>query len=158
MAPRVKAERKVKTEEVTRKPLSVPTSASWYFPGAVNPYERDALSKFGTIKALGGESNYMGVREFMVNTSRQRPGVFLAATACRRALAVHDALAVVRVHSFLEDEGLINAAISVEARPVPFAPLVRILGTLKGGRMQGGERDECSSLRLVGAVGFAPLC
>ena len=161
MAPRsakkAKTESAAKAEGAPRQPLSVPSSASWYAAGSVSAYEQTALAASGAITALGGDANYAKTRDFIVDAARQRPGAFLAATACRRALAVSDALAVVHVHAFLEAEGLINADVSAEARPVPFAPLVR--GAGGRGSARGASAPALAvAQRWIAGEGGACLC
>ena len=50
---------------------------------------------------------YLSYRNFMIDTYRLNPTEYLTSTACRRNLA-GDVCAVVRVHAFLEQWGLIN--------------------------------------------------
>ncbi|VDK49721.1 unnamed protein product [Cylicostephanus goldi] len=57
----------------------------------------------------------------MVDTYRLNPFEYLSATACRRNLA-GDVCSIVRVHSFLEQWGLINYQVDSDARPAPIAP------------------------------------
>lgn len=47
----------------------------------------------------------------MINTYRLNPGEYLTVTACRRNLA-GDVGAIMRVHGFLEQWGLINYQVS----------------------------------------------
>ncbi|KAJ1345839.1 hypothetical protein KIN20_000462 [Parelaphostrongylus tenuis] len=57
----------------------------------------------------------------MVDTYRLNPFEYLSATACRRNLA-GDVCSIIRVHSFLEQWGLINYQVDSDARPAPIAP------------------------------------
>jgi hypothetical protein len=50
---------------------------------------------------------YKDYRDFMINTYRLNPSEYLTVTACRRNLA-GDVGAIMRVHAFLEQWGLIN--------------------------------------------------
>lgn len=50
---------------------------------------------------------YKDYRDFMVNTYRLNPAEYLTVTACRRNLA-GDVCAIMRVHQFLEQWGLVN--------------------------------------------------
>lgn len=64
---------------------------------------------------------YKDYRDFMVNAYRLNPHEYLTVTACRRNLA-GDVCAIVRVHSFLEQWGLINYQCSAATRPSMLAP------------------------------------
>ena len=50
---------------------------------------------------------YKAYRDFMINTYRLNPSEYLTVTACRRNLA-GDVCAIMRVHAFLEQWGIIN--------------------------------------------------
>lgn len=63
----------------------------------------------------------MAYRNFMIDTYRLNPTVYLTATACRRNLA-GDVCSIVRVHAFLEQWGLINYQVDFETRPAPMGP------------------------------------
>lgn len=63
----------------------------------------------------------MGYRNFMIDTYRLNPGEYLSATACRRNLP-GDVCAIMRVHAFLEQWGLINYQVDYEARAAPLGP------------------------------------
>ena len=51
--------------------------------------------------------SYMAYRNFMVDSYRLNPSEYLSVTACRRNLA-GDVGAILRVHGFLEQWGLVN--------------------------------------------------
>ena len=51
--------------------------------------------------------SYMAYRNFMVDSFRLNPTEYISVTACRRNLA-GDVGAIMRVHGFLEQWGLIN--------------------------------------------------
>lgn len=57
----------------------------------------------------------------MIDTYRLNPTEYLTSTACRRNLA-GDVCAIMRVHAFLEQWGLINYQIDADARPTPMGP------------------------------------
>lgn len=57
----------------------------------------------------------------MIDTYRLNPTEYLTATACRRNLA-GDVCAVIRVHAFLEQWGLINYHVDHESRPSVMGP------------------------------------
>lgn len=57
----------------------------------------------------------------MIDTYRLNPQEYLTSTACRRNLA-GDVCAIMRVHAFLEQWGLINYQVDAESRPTPMGP------------------------------------
>lgn len=57
----------------------------------------------------------------MIDTYRLNPTEYLTVTACRRNLA-GDVCAVLRVHAFLEQWGLINYQVDADSRPTPMGP------------------------------------
>lgn len=57
----------------------------------------------------------------MIDTYRLNPGEYLSATSCRRNLP-GDVCAIMRVHAFLEQWGLINYQVDYEARAAPLGP------------------------------------
>uniref|UniRef100_A0A8B9LQW4 SWI/SNF related, matrix associated, actin dependent regulator of chromatin, subfamily c, member 2 n=1 Tax=Astyanax mexicanus TaxID=7994 RepID=A0A8B9LQW4_ASTMX len=64
---------------------------------------------------------YLAYRNFMIDTYRLNPQEYLTSTACRRNLA-GDVCAIMRVHAFLEQWGLINYQVDSESRPTPMGP------------------------------------
>jgi len=63
----------------------------------------------------------MAYRNFMIDTYRLNPNEYLTVTACRRNLA-GDVCAIMRIHAFLEQWGLINYQVDVDLRPTPMGP------------------------------------
>lgn len=57
----------------------------------------------------------------MVDTYRLNPTEYITSTACRRNLA-GDVCAIMRVHAFLEQWGLINYQVDADCRPSPMGP------------------------------------
>ena len=57
----------------------------------------------------------------MIDTYRLNPTEYLTSTACRRNLA-GDVCAIMRVHAFLEQWGLVNYQVDGDARPMPVGP------------------------------------
>ena len=55
----------------------------------------------------------MAYRNFMIDTYRLNPMEYLSATACRRNLA-GDVCAIMRVHAFLEQWGLVNYQVDAD--------------------------------------------
>ena len=60
----------------------------------------------------------MAYRNFMIDTYRLNPNEYLSVTACRRNLA-GDVCAIMRIHAFLEQWGLINYQMDADLRPTP---------------------------------------
>jgi hypothetical protein len=74
----------------------------------IHPVERRALPEFFNSRNRSKTpAIYKDYRDFMINTYRLRPTEYLTVTACRRNLA-GDVCAIMRVHAFLEQWGLIN--------------------------------------------------
>jgi hypothetical protein len=70
--------------------------------------ERKALPEFFNNRNRSKTpAVYRDYRDFMINTYRLNPSEYLTVTACRRNLA-GDVCAIMRVHAFLEQWGLIN--------------------------------------------------
>ncbi|GKT85175.1 SWI/SNF complex protein [Colletotrichum tofieldiae] len=73
--------------------IVLPSYSTWFDMNTINDIEHPAV--------------YKDYRDFMINTYRLNPVEYLTVTACRRNLA-GDVCAIMRVHSFLEQWGLIN--------------------------------------------------
>ncbi|KAI9327434.1 SWI/SNF complex protein [Obelidium mucronatum] len=100
----------------------VPSYATWFDAAAVNDIERKALPEFFAAKNKSKtEAIYRDYRAFMLNTYRLNPQEYLTVTACRRNLA-GDVCAIMRVHSFLEQWGLINFQVDADSRPSLMGP------------------------------------
>ena len=134
-------------EEQARKYLAaqtheviIPSYSAWFDMSKIHPVERRALPEFFNSRNRSKTpAIYKDYRDFMINTYRLRPTEYLTVTACRRNLA-GDVCAIMRVHAFLEQWGLINyqvcqlgllvgdadlkilAQIDPEARPATLAP------------------------------------
>jgi len=106
---------RLRLEDQARKYLAaqtheiiIPSYAAWYASDKIHPVERRALPEFFNSRHRSKTpSIYKDYRDFMVNTYRLRPTEYLTVTACRRNLA-GDVCAIMRVHAFLEQWGLIN--------------------------------------------------
>uniref|UniRef100_H3DAR1 SWI/SNF related BAF chromatin remodeling complex subunit C2 n=1 Tax=Tetraodon nigroviridis TaxID=99883 RepID=H3DAR1_TETNG len=96
--------------------------AAWFDYNSVHAIERRALPEFfnGKNKSKTPEI-YLAYRNFMIDTYRLNPQEYLTSTACRRNLA-GDVCAIMRVHAFLEQWGLINYQVDSESRPTPMGP------------------------------------
>ncbi|XP_051948886.1 SWI/SNF complex subunit SMARCC1b isoform X2 [Xyrauchen texanus] len=102
--------------------IIVPTYGSWFDYNCIHQIERRALPEFfnGKNKSKTPEI-YLAYRNFMIDTFRLNPQEYLTSTSCRRNLT-GDVCALVRVHSFLEQWGLINYQVDAESRPLPMGP------------------------------------
>jgi len=94
----------------------------------VHNLERKALPEFFNNRNRSKTpAVYKDYRDFMVNTYRLNPAEYLTVTACRRNLA-GDVCAIMRVHAFLEQWGLINYQVRLSDYTVVRALLTRCLG------------------------------
>uniref|UniRef100_A0A8B9STV1 SWI/SNF related, matrix associated, actin dependent regulator of chromatin subfamily c member 1 n=1 Tax=Anas platyrhynchos TaxID=8839 RepID=A0A8B9STV1_ANAPL len=98
--------------------IIIPSYASWFDYNCIHVIERRALPEFfnGKNKSKTPEI-YLAYRNFMIDTYRLNPQEYLTSTACRRNLT-GDVCAVMRVHAFLEQWGLINYQVDPESRPM----------------------------------------
>ena len=88
--------------------IILPSYSTWFDMHKVHPIERKALPEFFNNRNRSKTPViYKDYRDFMINTYRLNPPEYLTVTACRRNLA-GDVCAIVRVHAFLEQWGLIN--------------------------------------------------
>lgn len=88
--------------------VTIPKYASWFDMNTIHNIERVSLPEFFTNNNQSKTPLiYQDYRDFMINTYRLNPKEYLAVTACRRNLA-GDVCAIMRVHAFLEQWGLIN--------------------------------------------------
>lgn len=92
--------------------IVIPSYASWFDYNSIHTVEKRALPEFfnGRNKSKTPEI-YLAYRNFMIDTYRLNPDEYLTGTACRRNLA-GDVCAIMRVHAFLEQWGLINYQVS----------------------------------------------
>ncbi|RDD37880.1 SWI/SNF complex subunit SMARCC2 [Trichoplax sp. H2] len=102
--------------------IVIPSYSAWFDYNSVHAIEKRALPEFftGRNKSKSPEI-YSAYRNFMVDTYRLNPGEYLTCTACRRNLA-GDVCAILRVHGFLEQWGLINYQVDRELKPSPMGP------------------------------------
>lgn len=88
--------------------IILPSYSSWFDMHAIHAVERKSLPEFFNSRNRSKTpAVYKDYRDFMVNTYRLNPTEYLTVTACRRNLA-GDVCAIMRVHAFLEQWGLIN--------------------------------------------------
>ncbi|TKA62292.1 hypothetical protein B0A55_12837 [Friedmanniomyces simplex] len=102
--------------------IILPSYSTWFDMHAIHNIERKALPEFFNNRNRSKTpAVYKDYRDFMVNTYRLNPAEYLTVTACRRNLA-GDVCAIMRVHAFLEQWGLINYQIDPETRPSNIGP------------------------------------
>lgn len=88
--------------------IVLPSYSTWFDMHKINQIERKALPEFFNNRNRSKTpAVYKDYRDFMINTYRLNPIEYLTVTACRRNLA-GDVCAIMRVHAFLEQWGLIN--------------------------------------------------
>ncbi|KAJ7064834.1 Smarcc1 protein [Mycena amicta] len=120
---------RLRLEEQARKYLAaqtheviVPSYSAWFDMSKIHTVESRALPEFFNSRNRSKTpAIYKDYRDFMINTYRLRPMEYLTVTACRRNLA-GDVCAIMRVHAFLEQWGLINYQIDPDSRPAALAP------------------------------------
>ena len=97
-------------------------SSAWFDYNGLHSIEKRALPEFflGKNKSKTPEI-YVSYRNFMIDTYRLNPTEYLTSTACRRNLA-GDVCAIMRVHAFLEQWGLINYQVDIDAKPTLMGP------------------------------------
>jgi hypothetical protein len=93
-------------------PVIIPSYSAWFDMAKIASIERKSLPEFFSNKNKSKTPTiYKEYRDFMINTYRLNPSEYLTVTACRRNLA-GDVCAIMRVHAFLEQWGLINYQVS----------------------------------------------
>uniref|UniRef100_A0A8C3N182 Uncharacterized protein n=1 Tax=Geospiza parvula TaxID=87175 RepID=A0A8C3N182_GEOPR len=145
--------------------IIIPSYASWFDYNCIHVIERRALPEFfnGKNKSKTPEI-YLAYRNFMIDTYRLNPQEYLTSTACRRNLT-GDVCAVMRVHAFLEQWGLINYQVDPESRPMamgpPPTPHFNVLADTPSGLMPLHIRTPQvtgGSVPLAGHLGKCPPC
>ncbi len=102
--------------------IILPSYSTWFDMHTINNIERKALPEFFNNRNRSKTpAVYKDYRDFMINTYRLNPVEYLTVTACRRNLA-GDVCAIMRVHAFLEQWGLINYQVDADARPSNVGP------------------------------------
>jgi len=95
--------------------IVLPSYSTWFDMHKINGIERKALPEFFNNRNRSKTpAIYKDYRDFMINTYRLNPIEYLTVTACRRNLA-GDVCAIMRVHAFLEQWGLINYQVQFQA-------------------------------------------
>eukprot|EP01083_Nonionella_stella_P004756 13859_1 len=88
-------------------PIVIPSYARWFRLDRIHPIEYESLHSLFVDKAMQYHERYLDIRNFVVNSYRLNPRIYLTVTAARRIIAA-DAGCVYRIHEFLEHWGLIN--------------------------------------------------
>ncbi|SNX85135.1 related to swi/snf-related matrix-associated actin-dependent regulator of chromatin, subfamily c, member 1 [Melanopsichium pennsylvanicum] len=122
-------QQRIRAEEIAKKYLAsqtqeviIPSYSTWFDMSTINAIEKRSLPEFFNNKNRSKTPTiYKDYRDFMINTYRLNPSEYLTFTACRRNLA-GDVCAIMRVHAFLEQWGLINYQIDPETRPATMGP------------------------------------
>ena len=102
--------------------IIIPSYSAWFDYNCIHAVERRGLPEFfnGRNKSKSPEV-YIAYRNFMLDTYRLNPTEYLTVTAVRRNIA-GDVCAIMRVHAFLEQWGLINYQVDADSRPTPMGP------------------------------------
>lgn len=88
--------------------IVLPSYSTWFDMHTIHPLEKKAMPEFFNNRNRSKTpAVYKDYRDFMINTYRLNPPEYLTVTACRRNLA-GDVCAIMRVHAFVEQWGLIN--------------------------------------------------
>ncbi|KAG0142917.1 hypothetical protein CROQUDRAFT_49584 [Cronartium quercuum f. sp. fusiforme G11] len=120
---------KKKPEEIAKQylisqtqPIIIPSYSSWYDSNKIHTIEKKALPEFFNGKNRSKNPTiYKDYRDFIVNSYRLNPSEYLTVTACRRNLC-GDVCAIMRVHGFLEQWGIINYQVDADTRPAAVGP------------------------------------
>ncbi|KAI9874772.1 MAG: hypothetical protein M1830_009302 [Pleopsidium flavum] len=102
--------------------IVLPSYSTWFDMHTIHALEKKAMPEFFNNRNRSKTpAVYKDYRDFMINTYRLNPPEYLTVTACRRNLA-GDVCAIMRVHAFLEQWGLINYQIDPDSRPSAIGP------------------------------------
>jgi SWI/SNF related-matrix-associated actin-dependent regulator of chromatin subfamily C len=94
--------------------IVLPSYSTWFDMNVIHDIERKAMAEFFNNRNRSKTpAVYKDYRDFMINTYRLNPVEYLTVTACRRNLA-GDVCAIMRVHAFLEQWGLINYQVRIQ--------------------------------------------
>ncbi|CEG82440.1 Putative Cystathionine beta-synthase and related enzymes (Fragment) [Rhizopus microsporus] len=112
----------------------IPSYAAWFDLSTIHINEIRGLPEFFNNKNKSKTpSIYKEYRDFMVNTYRLNPLEYLTVTACRRNMT-GDVCAIIRIHGFLEQWGLINYQMDPTAKPTaigpPFSGQIKIIAEI----------------------------
>ncbi|CAF1298400.1 unnamed protein product [Rotaria magnacalcarata] len=134
--------------------IIIPSYSAWFDYNSINSIEKRALIEFFNSKNRSKTPEiYMAYRNFMIDTYRLNPNEYLSVTACRRNLA-GDVCAIMRIHAFLEQWGLINYQVDADLRPTPMGPHstshFTLLGDTPAGLANKGiQRENVASKQIA---------
>ncbi|CAG8973351.1 hypothetical protein HYALB_00000114 [Hymenoscyphus albidus] len=151
--------------------IVLPSYATWFDMRTINVIEKKGLPEFFNSRNRSKTpAIYKDYRDFMINTYRLNPIEYLTVTACRRNLA-GDVCAIMRVHSFLEQWGIINYQVDAESRPSnvgpPFTGHFKVICDTPRGLqpwqpstdahvIKGKENADTSAKKALSATGAKP--
>ncbi|XP_069122462.1 SWI/SNF complex subunit SMARCC1-like [Argopecten irradians] len=119
--PKEKEEEEDNVTEQTHH-IIIPSYSAWFDYNGVHSIEKRALPEFFNSKNKSKTPEiYLAYRNFMIDTYRLNPTEYLTSTACRRNLA-GDVCAIMRVHAFLEQWGLLNYQVDADNKPSAMGP------------------------------------
>jgi len=102
--------------------IIVPSYSAWFDYNSIHSIEKRHLPEYFNARNRSKTPEiYLSYRNFMIDTYRLNPTEYLTSTACRRNLA-GDVCAIMRVHAFLEQWGLVNYQVDMDARPTAMGP------------------------------------
>ncbi|XP_045483137.1 SWI/SNF complex subunit SMARCC1-like [Harmonia axyridis] len=102
--------------------IIIPSYSTWFDYDSINELEKRSLSEFFNSRNKSKTPEvYLAYRNFMIDTYRLNPTEYLTSTACRRTLA-GDVCAIMRIHAFLEQWGLINYQLESNSKPSEMCP------------------------------------
>ena len=117
--------------------IVLPSYSTWFDMHKIHPLEEKSIPEFFNSRNRSKTpAIYKDYRDFMINTYRINPTEYLTFTACRRNLA-GDVCAILRVHAFCEQWGLIN----YQVRDGPFIFSLIYTNVIKGRCRQKAIRD-----------------
>uniref|UniRef100_A0A6G1S4G1 SWI/SNF complex subunit SMARCC2 n=1 Tax=Aceria tosichella TaxID=561515 RepID=A0A6G1S4G1_9ACAR len=88
--------------------IIVPSFASWFDYNSIHAIEKRALPEFfNNSNQSKTPEVFLAFRNFIIDTYRLNPIEYLSVTTCRRSLS-GEVCAIMRIHAFLEQWGLIN--------------------------------------------------
>ncbi|XP_044745895.1 SWI/SNF complex subunit SMARCC2-like [Coccinella septempunctata] len=102
--------------------IIIPSYSAWFDYDSINEVEKRSLPEFFNSRNKSKTPEvYLAYRNFMIDTYRLNPTEYLTSTACRRTLA-GDVCAIMRIHAFLEQWGLINYQLESNSKPAEMGP------------------------------------
>lgn len=92
--------------------------------------------------AVSNASEYLRVRNLIVNLCNKNPIMYLSATDCRQKFS-GDVGLIFRIHEFLDAFGIINSFVKADSRPSPIT--LTYINSNKRKRIDTNENDKFSS-------------